>query len=42
MFIEAIFYVLPTGCQSRMLPFYYGKYRSIHKRFNNSKSTCLC
>ncbi|EKM85221.1 hypothetical protein B345_08893, partial [Francisella tularensis subsp. tularensis AS_713] len=28
LFIEAIFYVLSTGCQS----FYYGKYRSIHKR----------
>ncbi|MBK2357822.1 IS5 family transposase, partial [Francisella hispaniensis] len=32
LFIEA---VLRTGCQWRMLPFYYGKYRSIHKRFKD-------
>ncbi|ORU83562.1 hypothetical protein ACC45_06050, partial [Francisella tularensis subsp. holarctica] len=24
--MEAVFYVLRTGCQWRMLPFYYGKY----------------
>ncbi|MDE4967741.1 transposase, partial [Francisella tularensis] len=33
LFIEAVFFVLRTGCQWRMLPFYYGIYRSIHKRF---------
>ncbi|WP_150468507.1 IS5 family transposase [Francisella sp. SYW-9] len=35
LFIEAIFYVLRTGYQCRMLPFYYSKYRSIHKRFKD-------
>lgn len=33
LFIEVVFYVLRTGCQWRMLPFYYGKYRAINKRF---------
>ncbi|WP_423784266.1 transposase, partial [Francisella tularensis] len=33
LFIEAVFYVLSTGCQWRMLTFYYGIYRSIHMRF---------
>jgi transposase len=32
-FIDAIFYILKSGCQWRLLPFYYGHWRSIHKRF---------
>ncbi|WP_423784895.1 transposase, partial [Francisella tularensis] len=35
IFIEAVFYVLSTGCQWMMLPIYYGKYRSIHNRFKD-------
>lgn len=33
IFIEAVHYILRTGCQWRMLPTYYGHYRSVHKRF---------
>ncbi len=33
IFIEGVYYILKTGCQWRMLPKVYGKYRSIHKRF---------
>ena len=32
-FIEAVYYLCRTGCQFRMLPFYYGSWRAIHKRF---------
>lgn len=32
-FLEAIFYVTRTGCQWRMLPFFYGDWRAVHKRF---------
>jgi transposase len=34
-FIEAIFYMSKSGCQWRLLPYYYGKWRSIHKRFKS-------
>ena len=33
MFIEAIYYICRSGCQWRLLPFYYGNWRAIHKRF---------
>ncbi len=32
-FIDAIFYILKSGCQWRLLPFYYGHWRTVHKRF---------
>jgi len=32
-FIEAVFYVTKSGCQWRLLPWYYGNWRAIHKRF---------
>lgn len=32
-FIEAICYMSRSGCQWRLLPFYYGNWRAIHKRF---------
>jgi transposase len=32
-FIEAVWYITRTGCQWRLLPSYYGHWRSIHKRF---------
>ena len=33
LFVEAIWYILKTGCQWRMLPSYYGSWRAIHKRY---------
>ena len=32
-FLEAVVYTLRTGCQWRLLPFYYGNWRAVHKRF---------
>jgi len=32
-FLEAICYISRSGCQWRLLPTYYGNWRSIHKRF---------
>jgi transposase len=32
-FIEAIYYMSRAGCQWRLLPYYYGSWRAIHKRF---------
>jgi transposase len=33
IFIEAVYYLCRSGCQLRLLPFYYGSWRAIHKRF---------
>lgn len=32
-FIEAIWYIAKSGCQWRLLPYYYGHWRSVHMRF---------
>ena len=35
LFVEAIYYVLRTGCQWRMLPKQYGHFRAVHKRYKH-------
>ena len=32
-FVEGIYFILKTGAQWRELPAYYGKWRSVHKRY---------
>jgi transposase len=32
-FIETVYYLSRTGCQLRLLPYYYVHWRAIHKRF---------
>jgi transposase len=34
-FIEGIWYISRSGCQWRLLPSYYGHWRSIHSRFKS-------
>lgn len=33
VFVEAVYYLARSGCQLRLLPYYYGQWRAIHKRF---------
>ena len=33
IFMEAIWFILRSGCQWRLLPSYYGNWRSVHKRY---------
>lgn len=32
-FIEGVYYLCRAGCQLRLLPYYYGSWRAVHKRF---------
>lgn len=32
-FIEGVWYVLRTGCQWRLLPYHYGHWRQVHRRY---------
>jgi len=32
-FLEGVYYIMRTGAQWRELPHYYGKWRSVHKRY---------
>ena len=33
IFMEAVWYIVRSGCQWRLLPKIYGNYRSVHRRF---------
>lgn len=35
LFAEAVYFIMRTGSQWRELPTYYGKFRSVHKRFEH-------
>lgn len=32
-FIEGVYFLCKSGCQLSLLPFYYGNWRAVHKRF---------
>ncbi len=34
-FVEGIYFIMRTGAQWRELPAYYGKWRSVHKRYDS-------
>lgn len=34
-FLEGVYFILRTGAQWRELPYYYGKWRSVHKRYES-------
>lgn len=34
-FLEDVYFILRTGAQWRELPRYYGKWRSVHKRYES-------
>ncbi len=34
-FAEGVYFIMRTGAQWRELPTYYGKWRSVHKRFES-------
>lgn len=33
VFLEGVYFILKTGSQCRELPYFYGKWRSVHKRY---------
>jgi transposase len=35
LFLEGVYFILKTGAQWRELPDYYGKWRSVHKRYES-------
>lgn len=41
VFAEAVYFIMRTGAQWRELPSYYGKFRSVHKRFHEWASCDL-
>jgi transposase len=39
IFIEGIWYIVRSGCQWRLLPYYYGSWRAVHRRFKRWSDT---
>ena len=42
IFMEAVWYIIRSGCQWRLLPEIYGNYRSIHRRFKKWCEKGIC